>query len=230
MGNGSICKVGRRARPGPARAPAGPASDPGRARPARPAGPGLPLPGPARALCRARLATPGPKRPNQQVEERGGPGEEKPGPANRPARARLRHIDRPAHSQPGPGRRVCRARFARGGPGEEKTGPAKARSAARERPLLTRPGPAGAPAGPEPAPPGPAPLTSGAPVISVGFLKRLQKKKNWLLCAWCEARPSRSLPYPAAPAHASQSAARSPLRGHGSGAPPPPGRRAEGEA
>ena len=73
---------------------------------------------------------------------------EKTGPANRPARARLRHIDRPSHSQPGPGRRVCRARFARGGPGEEKTGPAKARSAARERPLLTRPGPAGAPAGP----------------------------------------------------------------------------------
>ena len=81
-------------------------------RAARPGG-GLAAPG----LAAARLATPGPKRPNQQVEERGGPGEEKTGPANRPARARLRHIDRPAHSQPGPGRRVCRARFARGGPG-----------------------------------------------------------------------------------------------------------------
>ena len=156
MGNGSICLVGRRARPSPARAPAGPGSDPCLARPARPAGPGLPLPNPTHTLCRARLATPGPKRPNQQVEERGGPGEEKTGPANRPARARLRHIGRPAHSQPGPDRRVCRACFARGGPGEEKTGPAKARSAARERPLLTRPGP--------------APLTSGAPVISGGFL------------------------------------------------------------
>jgi len=149
MGNGSICKVGRRARPGPARAPAGPGSDPCRARPAgAPCRARLAPPGPARALCRAGPAchSRGPKRPNQQVEERGGPGEEKPGPANRPARARLRHIGRPAHSQPGPDRRVCRARFARGGPGEEKTGPAKARSAARERPLLTRPGPAGAPA------------------------------------------------------------------------------------
>ena len=135
MGNGSICKVGRRARPGPARAPAGPGSDPCRPRPARPAGPGLPL---------SRAEAP----KSAQVEARGGPGEEKSGPANRPARARLRHIGRPAHSQPGPDRRVCRARFARGGPGEEKTGPAKARSAARERPLLTRPGPAGAPAGP----------------------------------------------------------------------------------
>jgi len=77
------------------------------------------------------------------------------GPANRPARARLRHIGRPAHSQPDPDRRVCRARFARGGPGEEKTGLAKARSAARERPLLTRPGPAGAGARnrPRPGPP-----------------------------------------------------------------------------
>ena len=169
MGNGSICKVGRRARPGPARAPAGPGSDPCRARPARPAGPGLPLPGPARALCRARLATPGPKRPNQQVEERGGPGEEKTGPANRPARARLRHIDRPAHSQPGPGRRVCRARFARGGPGEEKTGLAKARSAARERPLLTRPGPAGAPAGPGTGPARARPTYVRAP----SYIRRL---------------------------------------------------------
>ena len=87
--------------PGPAGpgsgAPAGPGSDPCLARPARPAGPGLPLPGPARALCRARLATPGPMRPNQQAEEPGGPGEEKtapgkpscPGPsaAHRPARS-----------------------------------------------------------------------------------------------------------------------------------------------
>ena len=38
------------------------------------------------------MPLPGPKRPNQQVEERGGPGEEKTGLANRPARARLRHI------------------------------------------------------------------------------------------------------------------------------------------
>jgi hypothetical protein len=75
---------------GGAPGPAGPGSGPCRARLG-------PVPGPARAPCRARLAPPGPKRPNQQVEERGGPG-------------------------------------------EEKTGPAKARSAARERPLLTRPG------------------------------------------------------------------------------------------
>ena len=59
----------------------------------------------ARLGARARLGTPGPKRPNQQVEERGGSGEEKMGLANRPARARLRHIGRPANSQPGLGRR-----------------------------------------------------------------------------------------------------------------------------
>ena len=134
---------------GPGRARLGPLparSDPCRARPARPAGPGLPLPGVGPA-CHSR----GPKRPNQQVEERGGPGEEKPGPANRPARARLRHIGRPAHSQPGPDRRVCRvcARRARrgenrpgkstlGGPGAATFDPA----GARRCPCRARTGPA----------------------------------------------------------------------------------------
>ena len=61
MGNGSICKVGRRARPGPARVPAGPGpcalpgpACPSRARPARFAGPGLPLPGRSAQISRSR--------------------------------------------------------------------------------------------------------------------------------------------------------------------------------
>jgi len=128
-------------------------------------------------LCRARLAPPGPKRPNQQVEERGGPGEENTGLANRPARARLRHIGRPAHSTltagPGqeglPGGPVLREAGRRG---ENRPG----------KSTLGGPGaatfdPAGAPAGPEPdPPPGPAPPSTvpsggGAPVISGGFLE-----------------------------------------------------------
>ena len=135
-------------------------------------------------LCRARLAPPGPgprALPGPACHSRAeapksagrgawrarrgenGPGKPScPGPsaAHRPARSLTA----------GPGQEGLPGPFCARRAGEEKTGLAKARSAARERPLLTRPGPAGAPAGPEPAPPGPAPLTSGAPVISGGFL------------------------------------------------------------
>ena len=127
---------------------AGPGSGPCRARLG-------PVPGPARAPCRARLATPGPgplALPGPACHSLA----EAPKSAGRGARRARRGETRPGKpSCPGPSaahrparsltaartgvRRVCRARFARGGPGEEKTGPAKARSAARERPLLTRP-------------------------------------------------------------------------------------------
>ena len=62
----------------------------------------------------------------------------------------------------------------RGGPGEEKTGPAKARSAARERPLLTRPGPAGAPAGPGTGPARARPTYVRGP----SYIRRLPKRAS----------------------------------------------------
>ena len=117
MGNGSICKVGRRARPGPARAPAGPVG---------------PVPGPARAPCRARLAPPGPgprALPGPACHSRA----EAPKSAGRGARRARRGENRPGKpSCPGPSAAHRPARSLTAGPGQEGLpGPFCARRARR---------------------------------------------------------------------------------------------------
>ena len=96
MGNGSICLVGRRARLGHLRGPArtrawpGPRALPGpacpsRARPARFAGPGLPLPGRSAQISRPRSeAGPARRKPGNRPGKTSCPG---PSAAHRPARS-----------------------------------------------------------------------------------------------------------------------------------------------
>ena len=107
-----------------------------------PSGPGGPraLPGPA---CHSRAEAPksagrGAWRARRGENRPGEPSCPGPSAAHRPARSLTA----------GPGQEGLPGPFCARRAGEEKTGLAKARSAARERPLLTRPGPAGAPAGP----------------------------------------------------------------------------------
>ena len=119
---------------------AGPGSGPCRARLAPP-GPGpRALPGPA---CHSRAEAPksagrGARRARRGENRPGKPSCPGPSAAHRPARSLTA----------GPGQEGLPGPFCARRAGEEKTSLAKARSAARERPLLTRPGPAGAPAGP----------------------------------------------------------------------------------
>ena len=148
MGNGSICKVGRRARPGPARAPAGPGprararlAPPSRARPARFAGPGLPLPGRSAQISRSRSeAGPAKRKPARQTVLPGPVCGTSAGPLTH-SRARaggfagpvLREAGRRGENRPG--------KSTLGGPGAATFDPAGARRCpcrARNRP---RPGP-----------------------------------------------------------------------------------------
>ena len=154
MGNGSICKVGRRARLGPLPA----RSDPCRARPARFAGPGLPLPGRSAQISTGRGAW----RARRGENRPGKPSYPGPSAAHRPARSLTA----------GPGQKGLPGPFCARRAGEERTGLAKARSAARERPLLTRPGPAGAPAGPATGPARARPTYVRGP----SYIRRLPSK------------------------------------------------------
>ena len=145
-------------------------------------------PDPAHALWRARLAPPGPgprALPGPACHSRA----EAPKSAGRGAWRARRGENRPGKpSCPGPSAAHRPARSLTAGPGqeglpgpfcarragEEKTGLARARSAARERPLLTRPGPAGAPAGPGTGPARARPTYVRGP----SYIRRLPKRAS----------------------------------------------------